>query len=377
MKRKNIRILLVGVLIVIALAVVLVRGDQLRELLVAMEGGSFIPLVLAIIAQFGKYTSQAFAGTQAFKTVGDIKVKPFQMLPLVFASYFMNVVAPSFNTAGLMLVIDFARKRGVSAGRATSAMLLLQISVITGFLVIMIIGFAVMQFAGRLTALWFFFGLIIVFFVGVMVAILLIGYKNLDILVVFLNPIARLANRLSRRFRKGKELPSWVLPVVKSFSEAAGKIREKPLEALRVFAFSVLASTFELCCFCLVGLAFGLDVLSVLIGGYVVATLFSWVAITPQGVGVVEAMIVVALTASRINAAMAATIAIVYRGIVFWMPFLIGAVLIHRTGLFSKNKAGKGSGEHQPDSGKNGTEAPESDADDSKSDGIGSSDDEK
>jgi len=49
-------------------------------------------------------------------------------------------------------------------------------------------------------------------------------------------------------------------------------------------------------------------------------------------------MVVVALTASRINAAMAATIAIVYRGIVFWMPFLIGAVLIHRTGIFRKNK---------------------------------------
>jgi uncharacterized protein (TIRG00374 family) len=62
------------------------------------------------------------------------------------------------------------------------------------------------------------------------------------------------------------------------------------------------------------------------------------VAITPQGVGVVEAMIVVALAASHVNATMATAIALVYRGIVFWMPFAIGAVLIHRTSTFKKRK---------------------------------------
>jgi hypothetical protein len=74
----------------------------------------------------------------------------------------------------------------------------------------------------------------------------------------------------------------------------------------------------------------------VLVGGYVVATLFSWVAITPQGVGVVETMLVVALAASRVNAATATAIALAYRGIVFWMPFAIGAVLIHRTQSFKR-----------------------------------------
>ena len=337
MRRSNIRILLIGVLIVVALAVILLRGDQLRELISAMEKGNLIPLVLAVVAQFGKYISQAFAGTQSFKTVGAVKVKPLQMLPLVFGSYFMNVIAPSFNTAGLMLVINYARKHGVGTGLATSAILLMQTSVISGFLVIMVIGFIILQLAGRLTLLWLMFGTVIVFIVGAMVAIMFVGYKNPDMLVTFLTPISRFVNRISRRFRKGKELAPWVQQMVDSFSEAAGNIREKPREALKVFGFSILASTCELGCFCLVGLAFGLNVAPVLVSGYVVATLFSWVAITPQGVGVVEAMVVVALAASKVNVTLATTIALVYRGIVFWMPFAIGAVLIHLTGLLKKS----------------------------------------
>jgi uncharacterized protein (TIRG00374 family) len=328
--------LLVGVLIVVALAVIWLRGDQFIQLVVTMEGGSIIPLALAVIAQFGKYISQSYAYADAFKTVGEPDSKPREMLPLVFGSYFMNVIAPSFNTAGVMLVIDSARKRGIPTGRATSAALLMQISVIAGFIVIMIVGFVVLQVAGHLSPLWFLFGMIMVFMIGAMVAIMYIGYKNPDALANLLRPVERFVNRLSRRFRKGKELEPWVETVVDSFSEAAGKIHEKPRQAAKVFGFSVLASTFELGCFCLVGIGFGLNDAPILIGGYVVATLFSWVAITPQGVGVVEAMIVATLAASHINATMATAIALVYRGIVFWMPFAIGAVLIHRTTTFKK-----------------------------------------
>jgi uncharacterized protein (TIRG00374 family) len=200
----------------------------------------------------------------------------------------------------------------------------------------MVVGFIVLQMAKRLSPVWFLLGMVMIFFTGIMVAVMYIGHKNPDTLVNLLNPIERFVNRLSRRFRKGKELEPWVQKVVESFSEAGGKIRENPRQAAKVFGFSVLASTFELGCFCLVGIAFGLTAGPVLIGGYVVATLFSWVAITPQGVGVVEAMLVVALAASRVNATMATAIALVYRGIVFWMPFAIGAVLIHRTSTFKQ-----------------------------------------
>jgi hypothetical protein len=127
--------------------------------------------------------------------------------------------------------------------------------------------------------------------------------------------------------------------LVESFSEAAGTIGRNPKKAALVFAYSAIASTCELICFCLVGLAFGLSAPSALVGGYVVATLFAMISITPQGVGVVEVAVVTLLAAYGISTAAGTAIALVYRGLVFWMPFAIGAVLIHRTKSFARDDA--------------------------------------
>jgi uncharacterized protein (TIRG00374 family) len=340
MRNVSIRKLVIGVVIVIGLAVVLLRGDQFFELIETMKTGAVLPLVLAIVSQLGKYFAQAFAYAAAFKTVNE-KRRPKDTLPLVFGSFFMNTIAPSLNTAGAMLVIDDSRRRGISAGRATSAALLMQMSIESGFGFIMIFGFIVLQFAGKLDPVWFLVGLFVVFLVGGMAGIMVIGRKNPGVVVAVLKPIEALVNKLSRRFRKGKEVNPWAETLVESFSEAAGTVAKNPKKAALVFLYSMLASTCELVCFCLVGVAFGLSVPSALVGGYVVATLFAMISITPQGVGVVEVATVTLLAAYGVSTAAATAIALVYRGLVFWMPFAIGAILIHRTRSFSDKKNDK------------------------------------
>jgi uncharacterized protein (TIRG00374 family) len=337
MRNVSIRKLFIGVIIVIGLAVVLLRGDQFFELIQTMQTGAVVPLVIAILSQLGKYVAQAFAYAAAFKTVGERR-RPRDTLPLVFGSFFMNTIAPSLNMAGAGLVIDDSRRRGIPTGRATSAALLMQMSIESGFLTIMIFGFIVLQFAGKLDPVWFLVGMFVVFLVGGMAGIMVIGRKNPDAVGTFLTPIEKLVNQLSVRFRKGKTIKPWVNTLVESFSEAAGTIGHNPRKAAFVFLYSILASTCELACFCLVGIAFGLSVPSALIGGYVVATLFAMISITPQGVGVVEVATVTLLMAYGVSTAAGTAIALVYRGLVFWMPFAIGAVLIHRTKSFSSNK---------------------------------------
>lgn len=334
MQGGNLRKLIIGIIIVIALAVVLLRGDQFIELIATMQRGAFVPLLLAIVSQLAKYVCQAFAYAFAFKTVGE-KRKAWDTLPLVFGSFFMNTIAPSFNLAGAGLVIDDCRRRGIPTGRATSAALLMQMSIESGFLVIMIGGFIVLQLTGHLDPLWLLMLLFVVFLVGGMAGIMVIGRKNPEMVVAFLRPAERFVNKLSLRFRKGKEVKPWVEALIESFSEAAGTIAKNPRKALLVFLFSILASSCELVCFCLVGIGFGLTNPSALIGGYVVATLFAMVAITPQGVGVVEVVTVALLAAYGVTTATGTAVALVYRGLVFWMPFAIGAILIHRTKSFS------------------------------------------
>ena len=59
--KLSIRNLLVGLGIVIVLAGVLLRGDQLVELADTIRKGSVIPLVAALLTQQGKYLAQNIA----------------------------------------------------------------------------------------------------------------------------------------------------------------------------------------------------------------------------------------------------------------------------------------------------------------------------
>ena len=331
--------LFMGLVIVIVLAVVFFRGEQLVELLETMQKGTVLPLALAVITQMGKYFSQSFAYSFSFAAVGE-RMPARNTLPLVFGTFFMNTIAPSLNMAGATLVVDDARRRGISGGKATSAALLMQMSIESGFMVIMLVGFSILALAGQLDPIWFLLGLIVVLLVVCMGGILVMGRKKPELLVRILNPIARLLNRILVKF-KCKPLKPWIEGAVASFGEAAGLIVHNPKTTMKVFGCSVIASTCELSCFCLVGIAFNVFSPEALICGYVVATLFAMISITPQGVGVVEAAVVVLFTSYGISSASGMAIALVYRGLVFWMPFLIGAVLIQCTKTFRDDKTKK------------------------------------
>ena len=326
------RNLLVGVVIVIVLAVVFLRGDQLAELAETMQQGSPIPLVAAVLTQLGKYVSQSFAYSFCFKAVGE-RMRPRQTLPLVFGTFFMNTIAPSLNLAGTTLVVDDARRRGIPAGKATSAALLMQITIDGAFATIMLLAFLLLALTVGLSPVWFLLGLLVVALVGGMSSILVIGRKRPGFILRVLTPVERFINRVLKRFKRPPMKP-WVERIASTFSEAAGLIGSNPKPGLKAYGCSLIASLCELSCFSLVGLGFGVTGIEALICGYVVATLFAMISITPQGVGVVEAAVVVAFTSFGESAAAGTAIGLVYRGIVFWMPFLIGAVLIQTTKTF-------------------------------------------
>lgn len=332
MKGSNIRLLLVGLVVIIVLGVVVLRGDQLVELVETMKRGSALPLVAAICTQLGKYVAQSFAYSHCFKAVHE-RMRARSTLPLVFGTFFMNTIAPSLNLAGTTLVVNDARKRGIAAGKATSAALLMQITIDGAFASIMILAFIMLALTVGLSPLWFLLGLLVVVLVSVMICIMVLGRKRPAVVLRVLTPIERFINRVLARFRK-KPLSPWAERTVGSFSDAAGLIGHNPRPAIEAYGCSIVASICELSCFCLVGVAFGVTSIEPLVCGYVVATLFAMISITPQGVGVVEAMVVVAFTAFGESSAAGMAIGLVYRGIVFWMPFIIGAILINVTKTF-------------------------------------------
>ena len=328
----NVKNLFMGVVLIIVLAVVFLRGDQLVELGETMKQGSPLPLVAAVLTQLGKYFAQSFAYSRSFAAVGE-RMEPKSTLPLVFGTFFMNTIAPSMNLAGTTLVVDDARRRGIPAGKATGAALLMQITIDGAFSTLMVCAFIFLAVTVGLSPVWFRMGMVVLCLVGTMVALLILAHKKPDSLMRLLRPVERLSRKVVARVRK-KPLEPWAERIAQAFSEAAGMIGHSPKPTLQAYGCSLIASLCELSCFALVGIGFGVDTAPALVCGYVVATLFAMISVTPQGVGVVEAAVVVAFTSFGESAAAGTAIGLVYRGIVFWMPFIIGAVLINTTKAF-------------------------------------------
>ena len=91
-------------------------------------------------------------------------------------------------------------------------------------------------------------------------------------------------------------------------------------------------------CLVAIGYAFGCTDVAALVAAFAVAAISVILSPTPQGVGVVEAAIAAILTAQGTSLATATAIALVYRGIMFWMPFCIGAVLLSQSGFFADKR---------------------------------------
>ncbi len=331
---RNARLILIGLIVIIVLAVIFMRGDQLESLIETVKKGSPLFLILAVVFQLGKYFSQGFQFTWCFRSVGS-KIDFPTGIKLVFGTFFVNTIAPSFNLAGTTLVVDDASKQGIPAGKATGAALLMQLSIDSGFVIIMLIAFGILTFTVGLQPGWLLLGLAAIALVGGLVTVMILGGTKPHLVLKLLKPIERFVDRIARKFKKGPIDP-WAQSTVESFSQAAALMAKNPKITIKAFLFALLASSFEMACFSATGAAFGVHDIQALVCGYVVATLFAMISFTPQGVGVVEAAVLVAFTLFGIDQAAGMAVIMVYRGIVFWMPFLIGAILIQRTKAFKE-----------------------------------------
>lgn len=334
---RGAKLIVGGLVVVIVLAFAVLRGDELEQLARALREGALAFAGLALVAQMGKYLAQGRAYVFCFRAVGE----PLGFgggLKLVFGTFFANTVAPSLNLAGVTLVADDSSQRGISAGKAASAALLMQLAVDSAFVCVMAAGFTVLAFTAGLQPGWLLLGLAAAALVACLALALLVAGSRPDLAKRVVRPFERLADRVARRFGKGP-VEGFVDGLVDSFSDAARHIAKKPHSAFAAFGCSLLASVCELSCFSLAGLAFGINRPEALICGYVVATLFAMISFVPQGVGVVEAAVLVAFSLFGVGQAGGMATVMLYRAIVFWMPFLVGAVVVQRMGFLRRLQA--------------------------------------
>lgn len=330
--RGNLQKIMIGIVLVIVLAFIFFSGDSLVKLIDTIKKGTPPLIIAAVAAQVCKYLAQGRGFQACFNTVNG-HIGYGTGLSLVFGTFFMNTVAPSMNLAGTSLVMATATKNGMQAGKGTTAALLMQLSIDTGFVIIMLVTFGALSLTVGLQPGWLAVGAVAIALVGGLVLVITVGGLRPNLVLKVLHPVVRLADKVLAKFHKDP-VDDAVDRTIRNFSSAAHLITKNPRKTVQSFLWTTLSSICEMGCFVLVGFAFGVHHPEALICGYVVATLFAMISFVPQGVGVVEAAVTVAFALFGVGTGTGLAVVMVYRGIVFWLPFLVGAFVIQRMKAF-------------------------------------------
>ena len=315
--------------------VVVSRFTEAEKLVQTLRQGSWGWVLVAGLIQAVYFIVFSLSYQAAFRTV-EVKSGLRDLVPVTLGSLFVNVVAPFGGAGGAALFVDDAVRRGQPPGRAAAGVLLQLILDYSAFALILISGL-VYLFARHDLQLFEVIGAAILLALTLALgSVLLLGLWRPTLLERLLSWLQRMVNGIGNRFhRPGLLRENWATANAVEFNQASAAVSAQPVKAFFTLGATLLAHMLDIACLFVLFLAFGYTISAgPLVAGYAMGILFWIVSITPQGIGVVEGVMTIVFTSLNVPPEIAATVSLVFRGLTFWIPLLLGAVLIRRIKSF-------------------------------------------
>lgn len=323
------------VLVILFLWIVISRFSEITILAETLLRGKWQWVVVAALLQVAYYIVYTALYQSAFEIV-EVKSRVIDLLPVTFASIFMNVAAPSGGASAVALFADDAAKRGQSPTRAAIGALLVLIADLTAFLVWLVAGIIYLFTHNILKVYEGVAAVALLAIIGGLTTFLLLGLWRPQWLQKLLSLARWVANSIAHVLKRPDFLDeAWKERTTTEFVEAAMAIAAQPGLLIRTLGIALAEHLIDLTSLYVLFLAFYERVqFGVLIAGYAMGILFWIVSITPQGIGVVEGMMTLVFTSLGIPIEHAAVIALAFRGLSFWIPFGIGFIVLRRLRSF-------------------------------------------
>ena len=321
------RKLIVAVALLLGLIFIFARRSELQAIWETLQNGDLRFLLIALLVQ-GVWLFNVAASYRVIYRLLGIEEKMERLLVLSAAANFVNVVAPSVGMGGVAIFISEARRREYSSARVTVAGVLYVLFEYVGFLCVLSLGLLVLFRRNHLTTAEIVASSILVLVALGLALMLYLGMHSGEELGRLLAALARLVNALMRPFIHRDYLSQ---DRAHTFAhDAACGLRELRMERANLAVPVLLSlsnkSLLVLVLF-LVFLAFQVPFsIGTLIAGFSIGYLFMIVSPTPAGIGVVEGALTLGLNSLQVPLGAAAVLALVYRGVTFWIPMLFGMV---------------------------------------------------
>ena len=323
------RRLLLWLLLIAFVWVVVTRVTEIQNLAETLGKGIWTWVLVAAILQVVYYIVMTASYQAAFWTV-EVRGRLFELLPVTFAALFVNVVAPSGNVSGMALWADDAARRGQSPARTMAGALLQLIVDFVAFTLVLTIGM-VYLFLEHDLKVYEIVGAIVLFILTLALSsVLALGLWHPELLRRLLLWLKNAANQLAKRLKRADFFDDeWVERNAAEYTDASAAIARYPERLARTLGITFIAHIVDLTSLYVLFLAFHYPIqFWALVAGYAMGILFWIVSPTPQGIGVVEGVMTLVFTSLGVPAAVAATVTLAFRGLTFWLPMLIGFIIL-------------------------------------------------
>jgi uncharacterized protein (TIRG00374 family) len=328
------RVVLLVLLLLLTLWVV-TRFAALRDLAAILLHAQWQWLVAATVLHLLYLVINGMLYQASFSAV-EVRTTLRQVLPVMFAVYFINVVAPSGGVAGAALFVDSAMRWGQSGARAavgTVLTLLVDLATLIPFIVYSLVylsGRGQLRVYQTLTAAFF------CAFIVILTAALVLARQRPALLTRLLAWLQRLVNGVGARFKRPELLPSnWAGRNARELQEGSAAIAAHPDKLAVAAAWAVLMHLLDLASLYVLFPAFEQAVpLGTVVAGFSMGIIFWVVTIVPSGLATVEAIMALVFTSLGVPAAPAAAVVLAFRGLNFWLPLFIGFFLLRYVPMF-------------------------------------------
>ena len=309
--------------------VVVTRLTEIQTLAQTLAKGSWHWVLVAAVLQVLYFVAMTASYQAAFSTV-EVRGRLFELLPVTFAALFVNVVAPSGNVSGMALWADDAARRGESPARTMAGTLLQLIIDFLAFALVLSIGMFYLFQYHDLEVYQIVAALILLLMTLALSGVLALGLWQPQLLRRLLLWLKNTANRLAKLLKRADFFDDeWVERNAKEYTDASAAIARYPGRLARTLGIMVIVHIVDLASLYVLFLAFHYPIhIGALVAGYAMGILFWIVSPTPQGIGVVEGVMTLVFTSLGVPAAVAATVTLAFRGLTFWLPLLIGFIIL-------------------------------------------------
>lgn len=338
MDKKSLIFLGISILILVIM-LYFVGIDKVIDALKVADVGIIVLAVLVQVFTFGLYTLR----WKVLNNIADMDTGFLKLFPMVLVGLAVNNITPSGRGGGepvraylLSREEDYPMEEtfaAVVADRALDTFPFVFLAILT------IIGMALFfKISPALIAL-------------MVVAVIVIVALLIVLIYMSINPnfgkrVDGWIIGLVRRFYKknSEEFEEKVHGIIKGFQDTMNLVIRNKKVLYYALPLSFVIWIFEIIRVYLVFLAFGANVNLVVIGEvFILACLAGMIPLLPGGLGAVDSIMIIFYTTAGITASISAGATVIERLISFWMPTILGMVILPYYGSSVLDKVSLGS----------------------------------